>query len=34
MNEELITENGVYSTICTVHNEYYTKQLTQNYNPA
>jgi len=30
----MATENGVYSTICTMHNQYYTKQLTQNFKPA
>jgi hypothetical protein len=35
MNEELTrTENGVKNSSCTVHNFYYTKQLTQNFKTA
>ena len=32
--KNMATENGVNNTWCTKHNEYYTKQLTQNFNPA
>jgi len=27
------TEKGAYNTTCTMHNEYYTKQLTQSFKP-
>jgi len=30
----MAAQNGVNNTSCTVHNEYYTKQLTKNYKPA
>jgi hypothetical protein len=32
--KKMATENSVYNTICTMHNEYYTKQLTQNFKTA
>jgi len=32
--KNIAIENGVYSTIYTMHNEYYIKQLTQNFKPA
>jgi len=32
--KNMATEYSVYSTICTMHNKYYTKQLTQNFKPA
>ena len=28
----MATENGVYSTICTMHNKYYTKKLHRTSN--
>jgi hypothetical protein len=27
----MATENGVYNTTGTMHNQYYTKQLTKNF---
>jgi hypothetical protein len=32
--KNMATENSVNNTICTMHNEYYTKQLTQNFKTA
>ena len=32
--KNMATESGVYSTICTMNNQYYTKQLTQKFKPA
>jgi hypothetical protein len=32
--KNMANENGVYSTTCTMHNEYYTEQLTKNFKPA
>jgi len=32
--KNMATENGVYNTTYTMHNEYYTKQLTQDFKTA
>jgi hypothetical protein len=32
--KKMATEKGVYNTTYTIHNKYYTKQLTQNFKTA
>ena len=32
--KNMATANGVYNTTSTMHNGYYTKQITQNLKPA
>jgi hypothetical protein len=32
--KNMATENGVCNTTYTMHNEYYTKELTQDYKTA
>ena len=32
--KSMATENGMYNTNCTIHNGYYSKQITQKLKPA